>query len=180
MPGRLWYAAAVAIFLATLGVAVWIVMSGVSTLGQGLHQVSVPGIAALDLDEAGTYTILQAPVREGTPPDIAGLRVSVRAANGTEVAVRSIGATPTDTFGPGGGKQLLMFDIETPDTYRLEAAYADGRRQPRAYLIVSGGMIGGMLRIVIALGIALVGASAAVVITIVVAVQRRRALRGVR
>jgi hypothetical protein len=177
MPGRLWYAVAAAIFLATLGGAAWIVVSGVSTMGKGLYRVSVPGSTDLDLDEAGTYSVLQEPVREGTPPDIAGLRVTVRAANGTEIAVRSIGTTPTDTFGPGGDKLVLMFDIETPDTYRLTAAYEDGRRQPRDHLIVSGGMIGGMLRIVIALGIALVGISAAVVMVIVVAVRRRRALR---
>lgn len=179
MPGRKWYVVAVVILVGALGGAAWIVISGIGGMGAGLFQFVVPGSADLELEEAGTYTILQAPVQTGTPPDISGLRVTVRAANGTEVALRSISGTATETLGTGTDRSMLVFDVETPGIHRFTATYDDGRRQPRAALIVSGGLVGGMMRIVIALGIALIGLAAAIAIVIVVAVRRRRALRGV-
>ena len=177
MRSRTWYVVAAAIFFAAIGGAAWIAISSIGGMGAGLFQVVVPGSADLELEAAGTYSILQVPARDGTSADISGLRITVHAANGTPVTVRSI-AGANDTFGAGTNRSVLMCDIEAPGVYRFTAAYDNGRREPRAVLAVSGSLMGGMLQIMIALGIAVIGAFAAMVIAIVVFVRRRRALRG--
>jgi hypothetical protein len=184
MPSRGWYVVAAVIFFGAVAGAVSILMSGIGGIGTALVQVVVPGSADLELKEAGSYTIFhehtsQVGGRIFTPVDISGLRVTIRAvADNRQVDVRSPSGRQTYDIGGRSGRSVLAFDIDKPGTYRLTAAYDDGRQQPQAVLAVSGTFVGDLLMtIFMALGVAFAGLVGALVIAIVVLIRRRRGLR---
>lgn len=100
-------------------------------LGAGLHQVVVPGVAELSLEETGGYTIFHetgATVdgRYYASDDVAGLAVSVTDPDGRAVAVRAPGATTSYAFGGREGRSILAFDVDRPGTYVLAGDYPVG------------------------------------------------------
>jgi hypothetical protein len=181
MPSRGWYVVSVAILVGAIAGAIWFTVSRLGGMGTALVQVIVPGGATLELKQPGTYTIYH----EGTStvdgriyasPNISGLRVSVRSADGKDIAVKRPTTTANYNFSGRSGTSVLAFDIDAPGTYRLDAAYGDGRQEPQAVLAVGTGFVGGLLiTIALALGISFAGIAAALAIFLVVLLKRRRA-----
>ncbi len=183
MPSRVWYVVAAAILIASVAGAVWLAVSRIGNVGAGLVQVVVPGSADLDLKQAGSYTIFHERVstvdgRVYTAPSVSGLRVTVRSvATGREIATRRPGGSSRYDFGGRSGTSVLAFDVDAPGTYRLEAAYEDGRQQPQTVLAVGTGFVSGLLAtIALALGVVFIGIAVAALIFIVVLLKRRRVL----
>ncbi|TXL71529.1 hypothetical protein FHP25_29565 [Vineibacter terrae] len=182
MPSRGWYVVSVMVLVAAIAGAIWLTMARVGDMGVALVQVVVPGSATLDLKQPGTYTVYheRTSTVEGrvyTSPSISGLRVSVRAADGREIAVKRPGGTSNYDFNGRSGISVLAFDIAAPGTYRFDAAYDDGRQGPQTVLAVGTGFVGGLLvTIALALGVCFAGIAAALAIFLVVLLKRRRGL----
>lgn len=185
MPGRGWYVLAAAIFLAGMIGSVWYAVTRVVGMESGLIQIVVPGTADLELKQRGTYTIFhertsQVDGRLYTANDIAGLRVAVRSvASGQDIALRRPAASSTYTFSGRSGASAFAFTVDVPGTYRVTAAYDDGRPQPQTVLAVGTGLFSGLFTTIAVSGaIALVGTAVAMIMFIVVLLKRRKALRG--
>lgn len=185
MPSRAWYVVAAAVFFGAIIAAVWLAVARIGGMGEGLVQVVVPGAADLTLNAPGTYTIFhernsQVGGRIYASDTISGLRVTVRsAASGQDIAVRRPSATSRYNFGGRSGFSAFAFDVDAPGTYRLSAAYDDGRQQPQTVLAVGTGFVGNLLSTIgLVLALAFAGTGAGLAILIVVLLKRRRALRG--
>ncbi len=182
MTSRGWYVVAALIGIAGIAGAVWVVITHLGSVTAGLTQIVVPGGADLDLKQAGTYTIYHERTstvagRIYQSSGISGLRVTVKSADsGQQIAVRRPAGTSQYNFGGRSGFSALVFDVDTPGLYRLEAAYDDGRRQPQTVLAVGTGFVGGLLTtIFLAIGLVFAGLAIAVAIVVVVLLRRRRA-----
>lgn len=181
MPGRTWYVVAALVVVGAVAAAVWLAVSRLGGIADGLVQVVVPGSADLALDKPGTYTIFhervsQAGGRLYTAESISGLRVTVRSGTtGGDVALRRPATASRYDFGGRSGISAFAFDIDAPGTYRLTAAYDDGRQQPRTVLAVGTGFVGGLLSTIgLVLAVAFGGIAAGVAIAVVVLLKRRQ------
>jgi len=184
MPGRLWYAVALAAFLAGAAGAALFLLPRIQALQERLTRVVVPATVDLRLERPGAYTIFHEPqsVVGGTlyhAEVISGLTVALHeAASGRGLALAQPGATTSYSFGGRSGTSIFDFEIAEPGDYRLSADYADGRSEPRTVLAVGQGVVGGLFGAILgALGIGLVGFAAAVAIAAITFLKRRSALR---
>lgn len=184
MPGRIWYWVAGAVFLAGMAGAALFLVPKLSGIGDRFTRVVVPGSAELALAEPGWYTIFHEArsVVDGTlyqVEDISGLSVSVAALPGLQPVALSEPAT-SGSYDIGGhaGVSVLAFEVEHPGRFRLTAAYADGRAEPRTVLAVGQGFVGELLRAIFGtVGIGFASIGAAVAIWVVTLLKRRNALR---
>ncbi len=182
-PGRIWYFVAAAVLVIGAAAAVaWVAMQ-LPKLNDKLIQVVVPGEATLRLTEAGTYTIFheRTSVVDGrvyASDSLSGLRISLRNERGERVSLSSPQMSSTYNFSGRSGVAVFTFEVAQPGAYRLSAAYDNARSGPRAVLAVGAGFLGALFSIVFgALGFALGGVAAAVIIAAIVFVKRRRASR---
>jgi hypothetical protein len=159
------------------------VWSELSTIGSALTRVVVPGEQVLALAETGTYTIFHEAesVIDGhlyTATDIQGLKVSITAEDGGAVPVTPSSGKESYTLGGHSGVSVLAFDIVKPGSYRLAAAYDDGRSGPMTILAVGRNFLGRLLVTIFgAFGVGFAGFIAALVLTLVTFLRRRRMLR---
>lgn len=131
MPGRKGYAAAALVFVLGFAAAGTFLFLRLRDLGAGLHQVVVPGVAELSLEETGGYTIFHetgATVdgRYYASDEVSGLAVSVIGPDGRPVEVRAPGATTSYEFGGREGRSILAFEVDRPGTYVLTGGYPVG------------------------------------------------------
>ena len=182
IPSRKWYLLALAIFLLGLGAMGVFLSARLTALGDQLIQVVVPGTVDLKLAEPGSYTIFHerdsvVGGRLYAGDDISGLRVTVRAqASGAEIAVAPVATSSRYSFGGRTGVSAFEFIVREPGTYRLVAAYDDGRARPQAVLAIGHGFLGGLLGTIFgALAFAFGGAAIALFIALRVFFKRRRA-----
>jgi hypothetical protein len=100
-------------------------------LGAGLHQVVVPGVAELRLEEAGAYTIFHetgATIdgRYYASDQVSGLAVTVTDPDGRPVEVHAPGSTTSYEFGGREGHSIFAFEVDRPGTYLLSGEYPGG------------------------------------------------------
>lgn len=131
MPGRKGYLAAALVLVAGLAAAGTFLFLRLRDLGAGLHQVVVPGVAVLRLEESGGYTIFHetgATVdgRYYASDQVSGLAVSVSDPDGRPIDVHAPGSTTSYEFGGREGRSILAFEVDRPGTYRLTGEYPDG------------------------------------------------------
>ncbi|MGH7566353.1 MAG: hypothetical protein ACREK2_05945 [Gemmatimonadota bacterium] len=131
MPGRKGYVAAAVVLVAGLVAAGTFLFLRLRDLGAGLHQVVVPGVAELSLEETGRYTIFHetgATVdgRYYASEEVSGLAVSVTDPDGRQVEVHAPGATTSYEFGGREGRSILAFEVDRPGTYLLSGEYPGG------------------------------------------------------
>ena len=180
-PGCAWYILALIALLLGIGGAVGWMMAKLPQLGDRLTQVVVPGEATLRLTEPGTYTIFheRRSVIDGrvySSDRISGLRISLRNAQGERVPLSSPGVSSTYNLSGRSGAAIFSFEIKDAGTYRLTAAYDDGRAGPRVVLAVGTGFMAGLMATVFGtLAFAFAGIIAAIVIFVLVFRRRRRA-----
>jgi hypothetical protein len=180
-PSRLWYVAAVILFLAGIGVFVTLLFSALGSFDR-MIRIVVPGEIDITLNETGSHTIFHeyrssVDGRVYDVPNASGLTVTLNArGSGADVPLRS-SAGANYSGGAGAGRSLFSFEITEPGFYRLSATYRDGRKEPQTVLAIGHSVISDfVLRLLAAILSLLVGLGVAVAMIIVVAVKRRRAL----
>lgn len=179
-PGRIWYLVGAALIALGVLFDAQFLLTRIQGLGADMRQVVVPGSTNLDLAEPGEYTIFheRRSVVDGqlyTSFDISGLRVSVVGPDGAPVSLNQPAMTSRYTFNGREAFSIFTFRVERPGTYRLTAAYADGRTQPQAVLSVGHDFLPALLITIfsaIAIGFATLGLGTA--IFVVTLVKRRR------
>lgn len=182
MRGRKGYVVAALIFVAGLAAAGTFLVLRLRDLGSGLHQVVVPGVAELRLEEVGGYTIFHetgATVdgRYYASGEVSGLAVSVLAPDGRSVEVHAPGSTTSYEFGGREGRSILAFEIDRPGTYVLSGEYPDGAGTDVVLGVAHG--LGRRLALTIAgtLALAFGPAAVAVCLAAVTFLRRYRARR---
>lgn len=181
-PSRLWYLAAVAIFIAGM-VGMGIFLSNrLAGLGENLVQVVVPGEAALSLD-SGSYSIFHerrstVDGRIFSAEGIAGLGVTLASATGEPVALRPTSMSSRYEFAGRSGVAAFEFEIGNPGLYLLSAAYREGTAGPETVLAVGKGFGSDILGTLLgAFAIVFTGIGLAAAIGGTVFVKRRAARR---
>jgi hypothetical protein len=180
IPGRIWYAVAALIFLAGMAMFTVFLIGTLSELRDELVRVTVPGEAELTLDP-GSYTIFHE--RGGMPDgtgggiittdDITGLRISMlKPESGTTVSLTA-DASSRYTLDGRSGQSLFTFTLTEPGTYRLIAAYGEGRSGSPATLTIAHGFMATLLMTIFA-GLAIAFGSFAVAAAMILFVYRRR------
>jgi len=187
MTSRVGYYLAAVLLLAGLGGAGSLLWFGLSGIGDAIVRVDVPGSAELTLDVPGTYTIYHESEsvidgRVSSVPTIDGLAVTViEEAGGAKIPVTAPGINSTYTIGGHSGVSVLAFDIARPGHYRLSAAYAGGRAEPRTVLAVDRGLFSHLLRTIFAaIGSVFAGFAAALALALTTYFRRRRLLAPAR
>ena len=146
-----------------------------------MMRVLVPGQEEIYVKEPGTYTIFHEyqSTFEGRVYDVAevsGLSVAVRTVPGGEEVPLSTASGTRYRVGSNAGRSLFNFEARAPGTYRIAAAYDGGRKEPQTVLAIDRGFVGDLvLTILGALAMAFAGMGAAVAISVLVFVKRRRA-----
>lgn len=177
MPGRKGYVIAALVLIAGLAATATFLVLQLRDLGAGVRQVVVPGVAELELEEVGGYTIFHetgATVdgRYYAADDVSGLAVTVTDPDGKPVDVRSAGVTTSYEFGGRKGRSILAFDIERPGTYLLKGEYPGGAGSDVVLAVGHG--FGRRLGATIAGALALAFGSAAIALALAVATFLRR------
>lgn len=184
MTSRAWYAVAAVVFVASAVGALWILLAGIGGIGDSVVRVVVPGVATLNLDEAGSYTIFHESrsVIDGviyTADNVNGLRVTLTAeSSGKPVAITQPSMSSHYSISGHEGASILAFDIAEPGRYRLSAAYDGAASRGRTVLAIEHGFVAKLLRTIagtVATG--LLGLVAAVVIAAITFAKRRRLKR---
>lgn len=181
-PGRIWYAVAVLAALCGFAGAILVGYTKLKDVTGSLTQIVVPGGAVLTF-EPGHYTIfheyqsvVDGRIYSGT--DISGLLVQVVPTDGGQpVALGQPGVSSTYEFGGRAGQSVFAFDVTKAGEYRLAASYPEGRREPQAVLAVGQGTAWRIVSLVLsAIGLALLGVAAGVLIAVMVYRRRRATL----
>jgi hypothetical protein len=183
MRSPLWFVVAGLIAVAGFVAGGFQIFSGISAVEGRLMQVVMPGSATLKLGQPGTYTIYHESrsVVDGqiyASSSVGGLRVSVRAPDGGEVALVPSSGGATYKFGSREGRSMLAFTAATAGEYRITGTLPDGRTEPKVVLAVESGLMGGMFQMIGgALGLVFGGLALAGIIVIVTLWQRSKAKR---
>jgi hypothetical protein len=180
-PGRRWYLVAALVALAGwIAMAVFLV-SRIGDSTSGMMRLLAPGQVEIYVKEPGTYTIFHEyqSTFEGRVYDVAnvsGLSVAVRTVPGGEEVPLSTATGTRYSVGGNAGRSLFNFEARAPGTYRIAAAYDGGRKEPQTVLAIDRGFVGNLvLTILGALAMAFTGMGAAVAISVIVFLKRRRA-----
>jgi hypothetical protein len=182
-PSRAWYLVSGAIVVVSMAMFAYVLIARLNALPDKLMHLVVPGQSDLHLAQTGTYSIFheRQSVVDGQllhSNDIAGLRVSVRSASGTDVPLAHPGAPATYSIGRRAGVAISEFEVREPGTYRLTAGYDGDRALPRAVLAVGFGFVDELGATIFG-GIAILfaGLIGAAALAVVIYVKRRRARR---
>ena len=180
-PGRRWYLVAALIALAGWIAMALFLVSRIGDSTSGMMRLLAPGQVEIYVKEPGTYTIFHEyqSTFEGRVYDVAtvsGLSVAVRTVPGGEEVPLSTASGTRYRVGSYAGRSLFNFEARAPGTYRIAASYDGGRKEPQTVLAIDRGFVGDLvLTILGALAMAFAGMGAAIAISIVVFVKRRRA-----
>jgi hypothetical protein len=183
MRSPLWFVVAGLIAVAGFVAAGFLVFSGISAVEGRLMQVVMPGSATLTLSQPGTYTIYHETrsVVDGqlyASNSVGGLRVSLRAPDGSAVPLAPSSGGATYKFGSREGRSVFSFTVATPGEYRITGALPDGRTEPKVVLAVESGLMGGMFQMIGgALGLVFGGLAIAGVIVVITLWQRQKPKR---
>lgn len=180
-PSRWWYVvAAVVVFAGFAGMADFL-LPRLTKLTDALIQVVAPGETKLSLKEPGTYTVFheERSVVDGRlyqSQTISGLRVTVQsAATGQEIPVLPAAFNETYSLGSRSGASAFTFEIAEPGSYRLVAAYDDGRSEPRVALAIGHNFLSSLMLTILGSLAIVFGAIALAIIIVIVVWQRRSA-----
>ncbi len=131
---------------------VYLLVTGIGGLGDGLQQMLAPGKAEIALEKPGTYTIFHEheSVFEGryysSPGVVSGLSIGiVSSVCGEPATVRAASTNATYSLAGRAGVSILEFEIAEPGRYRISAAYADGRSAPKVVLAIGHDFMGKLM-----------------------------------
>ncbi|NLJ75174.1 MAG: hypothetical protein GX331_09320 [Firmicutes bacterium] len=141
-PSRRWYGAAGLIFVAGIGLFVFLLLSGISSSIEQLGDPMVmPGTVEIRLEETGIYTIYleRTRVMDGTlyeSVNVSGLKCAVKNSDtGQIVEVSSPRINTNYSWRGRRGMSVFELEIETPGMYEISGYYELGEG-PKAVLVV--------------------------------------------
>jgi hypothetical protein len=176
---RRWYLVAIALALLGLGGAALFLLPQIGSIDSGLIRVIVPGEARLDL-LPGTYTVFHEyrSVVHGRLYDVgdaaAGLTFRIANAAGEGVPLSSTPSTQYSIFGHEG-RSVSTFVVDHAGQYSLKAGY-EQQPGPDTVLAIGQGVLGRFVRLIFGtIAIAFSGCGAAIALTCVTYVKRRKA-----
>jgi len=192
-PRRQWYVVAAVIVVVTavavVAMAIPLVTGMVETFS--LQHVEAPGRGEVHLAKAGEYSIYAdvgwtkrlgaVTLSETRSPPTLQLTVT-RADSGEQLPLGEPDRGTTLTIQNRQYRPIHTFSVDRPGTVSIEAGYPAGTTGPGVTLAVGprfgvGGIFRSIARIFLIVGVALVGATAALVVFLVTFVRRRSALR---
>ena len=188
-PGRGYYWLAGLVFAAGLTAFVWLLFSELSTLGDGLTQVVVPGEQELSLSETGGHTIFHEyqsivgnKIYSMSQGGLSGLQLTLRSKlTGEEVPLSRSAVNSTYSMGSRAGVSVFDFQLDAAGIYLLSAHYEPGVEGPEAVLSVGHGFEKQlMVTIVSALGIMFGTIGGAAAIVVVTYIKREKALKNLQ
>jgi len=178
-PSKWWYAVAIVVVFAGFAGMAGYMLPRIESYGSSLIRLLAPGEIDMSLQEPGIYTVFheERSVVDGrlyVSDTISGLGVTVESvATGESIPVVRASMNETYSFGSYAGKSAFNFGITSPGSYRLVAAYDDGRAEPRVVLAIGHNFLSGLLLTIFG-GIAIVFGAIAIAIAIVVVVAQKR------
>ena len=148
------------------------------------HSGGFPGKADITLSEAGKYTIFheyQSVVGNKVykTEEISGLQCALTSQEtGAEIALSSPSGSSTYTLGGRAGRSLWAFSIDKPGNYQISAWYPEDQEGQEVVLAIGSGFTGKIVGTVFSSLAILFGSIAiAVVITVVTAIKREKAIK---
>jgi hypothetical protein len=181
-PSAAWYGLSVLILVAGWLAMAILLVTRIGGTADRMMRLVVPGEAELRLTQTGTYTIFHEyrstlDGRVYDTPSVDGLDVTVRALPSGRLIELMRGGDSSYSLGGSAGRSLFDFEVSEPGAYRIAGAYADGRREPQAVLAVDRGFVGDLLiTILVAIACAFGGTGGAIVVAILVARRRAKAV----
>lgn len=185
-PSGWYYVLAGLVLVAGISVFVVFLVNGLLGLSEGMTQMVVPGRHELKLSEAGDYTVFHEhqsvignKVYSTGRSGISGLQCSLRSKQtGAEIPLAPSTMNSTYSMGSRSGVSIFGFSIDSPGEYVFSAQYPPGREGPQAVLTVGHGFVRQLLTTILGgLGIMFGSILAAVAITVITYVKRRKARR---
>jgi hypothetical protein len=172
-PGRIWYLAALAVFI---GGVIWVVVGAISVNNQvnAFPRVALPGGGAVTLNHSGGYVIYyEGPgAQSGQIPSF-NVRIVAAAPPARVGSLKSYSGSVTYSFGSRQGRAVLNFQVAHPGRFLVEPSGAPGSGSDLAF---GSSILGGLLTAILpAIGLILLGIAAWVVLLIVRIVRTRRA-----
>jgi hypothetical protein len=179
---RWWWYAIAAVLLVGGAVSVGLGVRGLYDFSNGLTRVAAPGESQITL-ESGDYTIyyeyrsvLNGEVVNG-PEQLPGMTTWLIAADTQRpVQLRSPGVETTYSFGGRAGRSIATFTIDRSGDYVVVSRY-DAGEGPPLVLAVGHDQIGSGLAKTVIGGIGLLAGCIVLIVTVVVAIVRRRNAR---
>ena len=139
-PSRLWYLLPVVVVVGALLAMGAFLTDRLSSLGDGLVQIVVPGKMELML-EPGSYLVFHerrstVDGRIFSVEDVTDLGVTLASVAGQPVALAPTSWSSSYELAGRSGSAVLEFEIENPGAYVLSAAYREGVAGPQTVLAV--------------------------------------------
>jgi len=172
-PGRIWYLAALAVFI---GGVVWVVIGFVSVNNQvnAFPRVPLPAGGAVTLNHSGGYVIYYegTGAATGQIPSF-NVRIIPAAPPAQVGSLKSYSGSVTYTFGSRQGRAVLNFQVAHAGRFLIQPTGAPSGGSDLAF---GSSIVGGLVATILpAIGLILLGIAAWVVLLIVRIVRTRRA-----
>jgi hypothetical protein len=147
-PSRWYYGFSILVLIVGFSIFGWWLFSSISNIAGGLIQVVTPGIADLNLQEAGEYTIFYENqsfvngIYYSTSENIVGLQIEiVEKSTGNRLATYPPPGSFTYSFGSRSGRSILAFQISHPGRYQLNTFYSVDHQGPQVVLAIGRGLM---------------------------------------
>ena len=183
-PSRWFYVLAVLVVVIGFAIFGLLLFKNLSGITDSLIQVVVPGKTDITLPEAGKYTIFyeyQSVVGNKVykTEKISGLQCALTSQEtGAEIALSAPSGSSTYTLGGRAGRSIWVFSIDKPGNYQISAWYPEGQEGQEVVLAIGSGFTGKIVGTVFSSLAILFGSIAiAVVITVVTAIKREKAIK---
>jgi hypothetical protein len=183
-PSRWFYVLAVLVVVIGFAIFGLLLFKNLSGITDSLIQVVVPGKIDITFSEAGKYTIFheyQSVVGNKVykTEEISGLQCALTSQEtGAEIALSSPSGSSTYTLGGRAGRSLWVFSIDKPGNYQISAWYPEAQEGQEVVLAIGSGFTGKIVGTVFSSLAILFGSIAiAVVITVVTAIKREKAIK---
>jgi len=181
MPGRKWYVVAGLVFVVGTCAFAATLFFGIRGLGKDFARFTAPGAIEFQVSEPGRHTIYRETGSLGgvyyETTDVAGLEVTVRAPDGSRVALSAPAMDQTYTVPGRRGYSIFQFDAGVTGRYRIDARYPAGGGSETILAVGRGFTADIVLLVSASVGMALVTVVSSLGIAAVTFVQRYRAAR---
>jgi len=184
-PSRWYYGLAVLVFVSGLSLFAILLFKNISGLTEGPMQVVVPGESEITLSGVGKYTIFyeyQSVIGDkiyATGEQMSGLQCALTSKEtGTQIELSRPSGNTTYSIGGRAGRSVLAFRIDKPGNYQFSAWYPEGQEGQEVVLAIEHGFVKKFMGTIFSsLAIFFGSIAIAVVITVVTAIKREKAIK---
>lgn len=183
-PSRWFYVLAGLVFVIGAVLFAVLLFKNLSGLTDALIQVVVPGETDVTLSETGKYTIFyeyQSVVgnKVYATGELSGLQCALTSQEtGAQLELSPPSGSSTYTLGGRAGRSIWAFSIDKPGTYQISAWYSEGQEGQEVVLTIGHGFAKKLMGTIFsAIGILFGSIAIAVVIAVVTAIKREKAIK---